>query len=496
MAVAPYTLAQLRSAASPDQIRAKFLAILGADPNPTLSGPNVNHGFPVADWLSNPNGMELAYVNMVRSALYDLIVAPMPPLISSGWLAWATGDWLTFHASAFYQVDRNPPTKTTFNLALSSTESASPYDFAVGDVWVQGASGHRYQSTTAGHLDPGGALVLAFEAEFAGAAASDDPTLIPPTLVTAFAGVTVSAALADFSDIYHQGDGTGHLTLERIDSTPIPATYIFRVDLTGDPGVALFSYSTDDMVTFTSLGTMSPFAVILDPLGNANILVTVAAGSGTPASFLAGDLYTTTSPGGTGYIQGNDEESDDSIRQRCRGRWPSISLNQTNDVFALWVKLAVPSINRVSVQADPLVPGRAQIIAADSHGGIDPTAVTQVIAFINLRLGDVLGSVSVAPADTRHVITGGNVMVTAQTVAAVQQAIKDGWIAYLAAVPIGGIVRVAELEQIIMDAGAKDVNSLSLGTQGLSIAPANIALNPNEVPAAVDIVDELHWIYT
>lgn len=485
---APYTLAQLRSAQGPDQVRAKFLAILGADPNPGATGPNLNHGFPVADWLSNPNGMELAYVNMVRSALYDLVTAPMPDKISSGWLAWATGDWLSFHASLFYQVERNPPTKTVFNAILTSTASAPPYDFNPGDVWLVGASGHRYVSTTGGHLTPGEGLILAFEAEFEGAAANDNPAIVPPSLVTAFAGVTVSAAVRNFSDVVHYGKGTGHFVFASLLGGPDPGVYVFRVDVSGDGGVALFSVSKDNGA-FASAGTLFPVGSV------HNFDVIPVNGATSPVSFVAGDTYTMTSPGGTGYIQGNDAETDDSLRQRCRGRWPSISLNQTNDVFALWAKLAIASINRVSVQADPLIAGRAQIIAADSHGGVDPTALAILQAFIDPRLGDILSSVSIASAVSAGIITAGFVTVTAATAANVQQTIRDGWAAYLASIPIGGLVRLSELEQIIMDAGALDVTSLQIGKPPGTLSTVNIALDRTEVPIAVDIVSELTWSY-
>jgi hypothetical protein len=489
MAVAPYTLAQLRSAQGPDQVRAKFLAILGADPNPGATGPNLNHGFPVADWLSNPNGMELAYVNMVRSALYDLATAPMPARISSGWLAWATGDWLTFHASLFYQVARTDPTKTVFNAILSSTASAPPYDFNPGDVWLVGASGHRYVSTTGGHLTPGLGLIMSFEAEFAGAAANDNPVVQPPSLVTAFAGVTVSASVSDFADIVHGGKGTGHFVLARLSTGPLPGVYVLRVDVTGDGGVAMFSLSKDGGAFF-SVGTLFPVGT----LGTNNILVVTVNGSGTPTSFIAGDTYTTVSPGGTGYIQGNDAETDDSLRQRCRGRWPSISLNQTNDVFVLWAKLAVPSINRISVQADPLVAGRAQIVAADSHGGVDPTALAILLAFVQARLGDILSSVSVASAVNIVAEAVGTVTVTASTVQAVQQTIVTAWTAYLATIPIGGVVLLSKLEQIIMDAGAIDVQGLVLN--GVA---TNLALSTNQVPIVSfdggGILTDLQWTY-
>lgn len=478
---APYLLAELLSAQSRDQLRAKFLAILGADPNVGLGG-TYNHGFPVADWLSNPAGMEMAFVNMVRGGIYDLIASGMGKQIAGGWLARATGDWLTFHASMFYEVERNPPTKTVFKLKLSNAGSAPPYDFAVGDVWVLGASGHRYVSITAGHLEAGGELVLSFEAEFAGAASNDNPITSPPALVTAFAGVTVSASVAAFSDVYQQGDGTGHVTFTPVNINALPGTYTVRIDVSGNIGTARWSLSNDG-VTFESLGVVQ---AIQDPNFALNIIPTAG---GTSPSFLAGDLYTATAPGGTGYVQGSDEEADASLRERCRARWPSISLNQTSAVFVLWTKLAAPSVNRVAVRADPLVPGRAQIVAADSHGGVDQAVITVIAAYINPRLGDVLESISVAPARNRPVNTGGVVYVTALTAAAIQQATVDGWNAYLATVPIGGTVLLSELEQLIMDAGARDL-SLTLDE-----TIENVTLGRDEIPVATNILTDLTWLY-
>lgn len=493
MAVAPYTLAQLLSAQGPDQVRAKLLAILGADPNPGNSSTNVNHGFPVADWLSNPAGMEMAFINMFRQSLYDLVTSKMPAQIASGWLAKAGGDYLTFHADLFYEVDRNPPTKTVFNLQLSSTASAQPYDFGVGDVWVLGASGHRYVSTQAGHLDAGGTLVLAFEAEFAGASANDNPAASPPTLVTAFAGVTVSAAIGDFTDVFHLGDGTGHLTFQRLVAgfAPASGTYAIRIDTSGDVGVGLFSLSFNNgpFVAIGLIGTVGLTPPIVFDATNA--LVTAFNGAGSPASFLSGDEYIVTSPGGTSYIQGSDEEGDESLRQRCRTRWPSISLNQTRDVLILWTKQAAPSVTRVAVIADPLVPGRALIYAADSRGGIDPVSVTAIAAYITPKLGSVLDSVSVAPTEEHPVSAAGSVYVTATTVAAVQAKVRAAWSAYLSTIPIGGTVILAELEQIIMDAGAKDISGLGIDSQ-----PNNVFLASNEIPVIDgDIISTLGWFY-
>lgn len=492
MATAPYTLADLLAGQSRPALQARFLALLGQDSNPPPAPVNSNHGFPTADWVANPNGLEMAFVRMVRDGTYDLVASTLPTKIAGRFLGKAAekgaSDFLTYNAKRFYDVDRNAPTKTTFNLDVSSTPTASPYTFAVGDIWVQGYSGGRYVSTSGGILPPGGTLTVSFEAEFSGSTFNDNPSLVPPTLITAPAGVTVAGHVGDFTTPLHSGAGTGHIDFSRRepDVPPFPGLYVLRVDVSGDPGVARFSLSINSS-DFFGIGPLFPSGDMGAVYG---VIANPAAGAGTPASFVVNDTYTTSSPGGTGYVQGNDQEPDPSVVDRSRARWPSLSLNQTSDVFVLWTKQAYPSVSRVSARADPQAPGWVQIVAADAHGGIDATAATAIAAYINPKLGDVLSHVSVAGAASRMVTTAGTVTVTALTVQAIQQTIKAAWTAYLATVAIGGVVVLSELEQIIMDAGAVDVTGLQL--VGLA---ANLPLVNNEVPIAAEITTELDWAY-
>lgn len=481
---APFTLPELLATPSPDQIRAKFLAFLGADTNPSSPGAAFAHGFPVADWLSNPDGPEMAFVNMVRSGLFDLIESKQSAQIASGWLAKATRLRLSYHAKKFYLIDRNPATRTTFNLALSSTASAPPYDWQVGDVVVAGASGLRYVSTTGGSLQPGETLLVSFQAEAPGAVYNDNLS-DGLTLVTAFAGVSASAAVGDFTEPVQSGDGTGHLAVARLDPLidPTPGTYVFRIDTAGDPGVAQFSLSANGGPFYpqgllTAVGSASPYGF--------NVAGVIGAGS--PTSFLVGDTYTVVSPGGTAYVQGSDEESDASLVVRCQARWPSLSFNQTQDVFRLWAKLAYPPANRVSVRAHPLAPGRVEILVADSNGTIDPQSAAAITAYIQPKLGDVLASVTVGGARDLPIYTGGTVTVAGSLRTSVQQIAQQLWTTHLSTVEIGGVLILAELEQALMDAGAIDVQGLQI--EGVA---ANVPLSRDQVPVARSLAEDLVW---
>jgi hypothetical protein len=479
---APYSLVELLTKPTPDQIRARFLALLGADPNPGL-GSAFAHGFPVADWVENPDGMEMAFVDLVRSAIFDLVASPMPDQIASGWLTRARGLYLDYHAQTYYQLPRNGATRTTFNLALVSTASAPPYTFEPKDVVVSGPSGMRYVSTTGGALEPGGTLLMSFEAEAPGALYNDNP---PFTLVTAFAGVSASTAVGDFTTVIQNGGGTGALLFERLypEIAPTAGRYVFRIDLTGDPGNARFSLSFNGG-DFAPQGTLSAAGIPLDFYG---LRVRGVVGGGTPNSFIATDTYSVTSPGGTAYVQGNDAETDASLTQRGQARWPSLSANQTQDVFRLWTKHAYPSANRVSVRADPAAPGRVQVLVADINGAIDAENANAIANYITPKLGDVLASVDVRGATELAVVPAGTVTVPAAHYNSVQQLAQQAWSSYLSTVDIGGVVILAELQEAIMRAGALDVSGLTL--QGVA---GNLALNRNEVAVAGDLPTQLVW---
>jgi hypothetical protein len=475
-----YLLADLLSPQNLDSIRSLYLSALqGA-------------GFPsITEWLAK-GGAEMGYVNMIARAIDEQIAANIPDIVASGFLGHAAGDFMTLLAREVYLLERIPATSTTFNLQFVSSAAAPPYQLAVGDIVVAGPSGNRYTNTVAVTIPPGAVSgAVSFVAVAPGAAFVDNPTpgalgAASLQLVTAFAGLTLQPAAADFAPTVQSGSSTGQIKATRTGTlAPTPHTFVIRIDIAGNLGGAQYSVSTDG-------GIYLPGGLLAatQDLGGGTRLLAVAGGS-SPA-FLAGDTFTVVTPGGPNYVQGSDVESDANLATRCRGRWPALSLNPTKAVIYLWARLAYGAASRIGITPDPVIAGQINVLVADSHGPIDPINAAAIETYIASKLRNLLSSVRVRPATALIVTTAGIVTAPANSLATVQQAAQEAWTLYLGAIPLGGKVVVAELEQALMDAGATDVDLSTLLINGSAV---NLQLGPGVVPVpdSVPLATSLEW---
>lgn len=468
-----YTLAQLLSPQNLDTIRSLYLSALqGA-------------GFPaITEWLPK-DGVEMSYVDMISRAVDEMIAADIPDIAASGFLGEATGDFMTLLAKEVYLLDRLPATSTTFNMQFASSSAAPPYQLAIGDIIIAAATGNRYTNTVPLNIQPGTVSdAISFQAESPGAAFADDPNVVTMQLVTAFAGLTPLAASADFGPVVQSGASTGQIKPARSGAAaPDPHTRLLRIDIAGQIGAAQYSVQTDGGV-FVSGGLL----LASNNLGGgAKALAT--AGGVTP-SFIAGDTFRIVSPGGPNYVQGSNQESNADLAARCRARWPALSLNATKAVIYLWARLAYPPASRIAVTPDPVTAGQIDVLVADSHGPIDPVNARAIEVYVAQRLS-LLDSVRVQPATAQPVFAVATVTVTAATIVAVQLAADEGWVLFLGTVPLGGVVRLSDLEQVVMDAGAVDIDLSSIALNGLS---ANLQLAAGAVPqVGLSLTISLEW---
>jgi uncharacterized phage protein gp47/JayE len=461
-----YSLADLLTPRGLDEIRAAYLA--------SLQGA----GFPaVTEWLPKA-GVEMAYVDMIARAETEIVAVDEPAIAASGFLGEATGLFMDLWARNMYRLKRIDSTSTTFNLQFSLSAAAPPYNLAVGDIIVTAPSGNRYTNQTPLNIQPGTLSdPVAFIAEAPGASFSDNPTpgatgAVSMVLVTAFAGLSPVTASADFAAVVQSGPSSGQIKPIRSGSSaPAPHTFAIRIDSTGEVGVATYSLSLDG-AAYLAQGLL---LATQDLDGGTRI---VAIPGGVTPSFIAGDTFTVVSPGGPNFVQGSDAESGAALAARGRARWPALSPNPTQLVYSLWARLAYSPASRIQVTPDTLIPGQVDVVVADSHGPISPVSAEIIETFIAARLS-VLDSVRVRPATSLGVTTAGSVTVTRGSQDAVQAASQEAWLLYLGTVALGGVVRISELEQAIMDAGASDVDLSSLQINGVA---GNLQLAAGVIP--------------
>jgi phage-related baseplate assembly protein len=137
----------------------------------------------------------------VLSTVLSIVEENVAGYVSSGFLDYAAGDWLTVLAQQLYRVDRIEATYATTTITLTNN-GGGYYEIDPGDLTVQHAtSGKTYRNTTGGILQawsgsgPNPTLTLDITADEVGAESSAGANEITE-LVTSLLGVTCDNATA------------------------------------------------------------------------------------------------------------------------------------------------------------------------------------------------------------------------------------------------------------------------------------------------------------
>lgn len=150
-------------------------------------------GLPVTSWQTGDPTRSLYLVLSEKLETLETIVVGF---ISSGFLDYASGDWLTVLAKQVYNVDRPAASYATTTETLTNS-GGGIFEIGPGDLtFKNSATGKTYHNTTGGTLGGTPAtLSLAVEADEAGSASSAGAGEID-TLVTTLLGVTCTNAIA------------------------------------------------------------------------------------------------------------------------------------------------------------------------------------------------------------------------------------------------------------------------------------------------------------
>lgn len=131
------------------------------------------------------------------SEVLETLEVNVAGFVASGFLDYATGDWLTLLAKQVFNYDRGAATYASCTVELTNG-GGGLYVIAAGDVTVRSATnGKTYRNSTGGTLASGAGqkLSLTFVADEAGAASSATVGTIT-TMVTNYIGVTCSNTTA------------------------------------------------------------------------------------------------------------------------------------------------------------------------------------------------------------------------------------------------------------------------------------------------------------
>lgn len=506
MTTSPFTFADLSTPEGRDVIRARLIANLTADGQPTGS------------WApSAVGGVENLRADMLAGGLADLIATRIGRLVAGHVLPLATDDpalgyFLSYYGLRYYGLEKRLASKTIQNIRLTAASSAGANTFSDGDVVVKSPStGNVYRLTLdpgiSVELRPGDSVDVPCYAENAGSRYLD-PAGTVTQMVTAKAGVTCSnLPPSQFTPTRSTGGSSGTIT-GGYSAVPTTPSVRIRIDISGDVGSGMFSWSTNGGLTWTPGG---PIPNSYSIGGGGDLTFT---NGGTSPSFVQGSIFTLRVADAI-LRRGTDDDTDDLFRRMCSNRHPAISLVPTRAHVELWAWRASSEVVRIMSRGDPNRSGGILVTIASQTGPASPAAQEAVEDYILLRLAGFKGvpapaspavpksgspeeSVMVSSATRYQVKATGVVYVPVDQLDAARAGADQKWDEYLATVPLGGqpdaTVQREDLFTLLGLLGAQDVQGLQLNATS-----ADLVVPPYQVAVPADnwtLRDGLSWVAT
>jgi hypothetical protein len=446
-------------------------------------------GFPINDW--NSGGRVRTLYETEKLTLGNLLQGAIPAVLGAGVPDFAGEAWIGLVADQLYKLARAGALLATQTMVLTCDGSHGPYTITPNQLWFTGPTGNRWTNTTGGTLSTSGTLSITIAAEGPGGQ-YNDPAGTIHTYEVALAGVTASNTAADFTPVAIGASSSGTITPSRtsVGVAPSQASFLIRIDSSGQVGAGAWSYSVDGGKTFRSAGTIATTDLLLAGGGASGTRVTFANGAGTP-SFVSGDLFSFSTPGSSFITKGKDQEALETLIARCHARWPDLAVKPKESRYAKWAKQASASVVRVRLEEDASYPGRLYLTLAGLTGTVSAGIATTVQAYVEQR--QPIGRIIVAqPAVTQEVAATGTVYVSAANKTKIQAAAQAAWQVKLFGTDVGGVVRVSDLVRSVMDAGAIDFVSPQLNGSGtiVPLPATKVAILPAAAPL---LANQLTW---
>lgn len=474
-----------------DVIEAKLLGYLQSAQTPVTDWNE--SGFLrslVLYWAQNGLGKVLNPATPDVQMRQAIVSGPVPLLAAAP--TKSTSSWLTLVAAHLFGVRRNyslagvqfAGTFTQQAVTLFCDASHGPYAIAAGAFFLRSSvNGNRYKAITSGTVPNNGSVVVTFQSESPndsvnGQNFADGAGTLTDIRDNPLPGVTCSNLGPSFSGVIPTPNPATGLGVVTVGGTlpAAPTAYDIGITTSGQSTTIVLQYRTNGGPWITGQHTTSSAFTI--PSG-PTVTFTNDGGGANP-SFIAGDVYSFQSPGTPITQQGLDPETDTALLIRCLARWPSLAAGAVQDKHVTWAKAA----NALVLRARPTPTATPGILALTIAGASNPLS-GGVVAAVQLYVDqhEAIGDITVVSAASVQTVTAtGNVYVRAEMEAAVQAAAAVLWNAYVSSTDIGGTVRIAKLEEFLLDAGALDFDTLELNGGG------DVTLAYNQVAQATDII--------
>jgi hypothetical protein len=461
--------------------------------------------FPVADWEVGGAGVTLqkalGFILANLGKYVGILTAAGHPGLAA---ALSDPSWLDVIGEQWYEVQRARATYTKQLCRVTCDPGLGPVTinpgFTVRALTTKNV--YVYQGVPVEVAD-GSFDDLEFTAESPGSKYADPVNSIAET-ITSIPGVSVINRPRPFGRL--SGSIATRNAANRGSGSVLPSgaptiPRIFTIIITGSGSAGA---SGAVRIEWLQAGVTS--SVTLTPIPAAYIVgdgVTLAFSDGAGAGFIKDDRHTFETIGSAILANGVDDESNQAYAKRMIGRWPSLGDNIVADKYEAWVRRCsldnAFGIEKITATPSASVAGQTDITLATATGTPSGTALSTIQDYVNARDG-ITDTANVLGAANVNITLSGTAVVKASQEAAAKQAADDSWRQYIAELPIGGdrstgfpgVVRISELVQALMDAGAIDYFGLMVN---LSVVNPTLLLSQVAVIPAGQLPSEaLTWI--
>jgi hypothetical protein len=199
--------------------------------------------------------------------------------------------------------------------------------------------------------------------------------------------------------------------------------------------------------------------------GNSVYLLFEAEQPGADATVAAGTIteLQTTFAGVTitdGILQtsGEDEESNDALKARCRTKWPTLSEGETISEHVVNICLnADTTIKRATVDdGNPRGDYTADVYLASDTGTVAGAAVTAAQTALDLRFFSPNTVLAIASAADALAITGTVYYDPSVTAGDAQDAVEAALVEFFKSIPVGGFMYGGGLDNVVTTDDVRD----------------------------------------
>lgn len=404
-------------------------------------------GFPVTSWESGDVGRTLVQADVeVQMSLWDYVAAS----VRNRFISIADAVWAKAHAEDYYQETPIPEVATQGLVVLTDAASTGPHSIPANDLWlVVGASGLRFNNTTAVTVPLGGTVLAPVQAEQAGANYNVSNGTITVVGTSGYAGLTVANPAAT---------NPANVIASGLAAATHPVLIEIRAGGAVSGGAVTYAVSTNFGSSFAPVAVMPSSGIVVISGVTLTFSGVPSTGDSVSATFTTGSLssapvYLSSLTSSNTWITqaGRNEESAAALAKRSINKWGTLAKGSPIDAYLYWAKMASDQVTKVTGKESVPATGIVTVTLAGPTGSVSSSVVARVKSYIDSRR-PAASFVVVRSATSIVVNVTGTATARAADLSVAQSDVAENFALLADELDMGATIYWSEIVQRVMDA--------------------------------------------